>query len=87
MYKLVFDEKVIKVLEKLPKQITHRILKKLLDCKEDPFRYFEKLSKRSEFKLGIGDYRAISDIQNNKLIIFVIYIGHRKKMYKEIKQQ
>ena len=33
------------------------------------------------WSLRIGDYRAIYQIDNNQLLIFVIKIGHRKKIY------
>ena len=30
----------------------------------------------------VGDYRLICDIQDNKVIIYVLTVGHRKEVYK-----
>jgi mRNA interferase RelE/StbE len=82
-YELRFDEKVISYLEKLPKDISHRIFLKLDDSKKDPFRYFERLEGRTEYKLRVGNYRVIADILRKDIVIFVIEIGHRKNIYKK----
>ena len=35
-------------------------------------------------KIQSGDYRIIYEIQNDRLVILVIKIGHRKDVYKEL---
>ena len=42
MYEIIFDEKVIELLEKLQISTRKRIFKKIISTKEDPFHYFEK---------------------------------------------
>tara|TARA_Y100000310_G_C20357716_1_gene657486 strand:+ start:632 stop:757 length:126 start_codon:yes stop_codon:yes gene_type:complete len=34
------------------------------------------------YRLRVGDYRVIADIDNGKLIILVLKVLHRKKVYK-----
>ncbi len=80
----MFDEKALNYLEKLPKDISKRIFKKLQDTKENPHRHFERLTNREEYKLRVGNYRVIAEIENNKLLILVLIIGHRSKVYKRI---
>ena len=60
MFKLVFDDKAIEELEKLPKLIKERIFKKLQSTKESPHHFFEKLEGRPEYKLRVGDYRRFN---------------------------
>ena len=74
-----FDEETIRFLEKLEKVNEERIFKKIISAKKDPFRYFERLKGRTDYKLRIGDYRAIADIDDK---IRVRVIGHRKNIYK-----
>ncbi len=81
MYELIFDDGTIDFLNKLPKDIKKRIFEKILLTKENPFHFFERLTSRKDFKLRIGDYRVIADI-NNK-IIQITLIGHRKNIYKK----
>ncbi len=84
MYTVTFDEKAIEHLEKLPKEIRKRIFNKIISTKENPYHFFEKLEGRSEFKLRVGDYRVIADIDSSEIKILVLHIGHRKNVYKKI---
>ncbi len=84
MYSLVFDEKAIAFLEKLPKEIAQRIYKKINTTKKEPFHYFERLEGREDYKLRVGDYRVIGNILQSEKKIEIILIGHRKNIYKKI---
>jgi mRNA interferase RelE/StbE len=81
MYKLVFEKRALNDLNKLDKPIKERIWNKLQEAKEDPFRYFEKLVEIDGFKLRVGDWRVISDINMAKQVIIVTKVGHRKNVY------
>ncbi|MEK6954046.1 MAG: type II toxin-antitoxin system RelE/ParE family toxin [Candidatus Micrarchaeota archaeon] len=82
MYELNFDRKAIEYLESLPHEIRGRIFQKLAAAKENPRHFFEGLEGRSDFKLRVGDYRLIADIDHNLKRIEVTLIGHRKRVYK-----
>ena len=47
-----------------------------------PYEYVKKLSGYRYFRLRVGYYRLILDINNKQLMIIVIEIGHRKNIYK-----
>ena len=85
MYSIIFDTKAVEFLEKCPKDISRRIWSKLQNSKENPRHYFEKLTNWAEYKLRVGNYRVIADINNTKIEILVIHIDHRKKVYKKLK--
>lgn len=80
MHEIIFDRKAIEFLNKLPKEIRKRIYNKIISTKDNPFHFYEKLKGRNEYKLRIGDYRAIVDISKER--IEVLIIGHRKNIYK-----
>jgi len=84
MYELIIDDKAIEFLEKLEKHIGARIFKKIQLTKENPFHFFERLEGRTDFKLRVGDYRVIADIDSRKKRIEITRIGHRKNIYKKI---
>ncbi len=65
MYELVFDEKAIDFLSKLPKDLRERIFNKIISTKENPFRFFDRLNGRTDYKLRVGDYRVIADINQD----------------------
>ncbi|MCF7798399.1 type II toxin-antitoxin system RelE/ParE family toxin [Candidatus Woesearchaeota archaeon] len=83
MYILSYGKNAGDVLNKLPRSASQRIFKKLEETKENPHRYFIKLTNRPEYKLRVGDYRVIADIVDNKLIILVLEVGHRSRIYKK----
>jgi mRNA interferase RelE/StbE len=74
-------------LDKLDSQIARRIEKFLHERVaklEDPRSIGEALrgSRLGEFwKYRVGDWRIICDIQDEKLIILALQIGHRREVY------
>jgi len=81
MYNLVFEKRALEDLNKLDKSIKQRVWNKLQLCKEDPFRFLEHLEYIDGFKLRVGDYRLILNVDNSEKIITVLKIGHRKNIY------
>ncbi len=84
MYEVIFDPEAIDFLEKIEKQLAKRIWDKIMSTKENPHHFFERLAERQDYKLRIGDYRVIADIDDNKKRIEITLIGHRKNIYKNI---
>ena len=82
-YKVEYLPQVFKTLEKMDK-FTKRIIvewieKNLVDC-ENPRLFGKPLSanRAGQWRYRIGDYRIIAKIEDDKLIILVIAIGHRR---------
>lgn len=84
MYEVIFDPEALEFLEKSDKKVAKRIWDKIMSTKSDPHRFFERLVGRIDYKLRIGDYRAIADINDSSNRIEITLIGHRKKIYKNI---
>ena len=82
IFELIFDEEAIGFLNDLPKELKKRIFNKITKAKENPFHFFERLEERKDYKLRIGDYRVIADIDEKK--INITKIGHRKNIYDKI---
>lgn len=82
MYEIVFDPDTLDQLEKLDRSIAERIFRKIISTKEEPHHYFSKLTGRNDYKLRVGQYRVIADIDDNNERIEVTLIDHRKKVYK-----
>ncbi len=81
MYKLIFEKRALESLNKLEKFIKERIWNKLQLCKEDPFRFLEHLEEIRGFKLRVGDYRVIIDIDNQTKTLKILKVGHRRNVY------
>ena len=82
------SESALRELDKLDPQHARRILKFLNDRiagSDDPRTVGQALqgAKLGEFwKYRIGDYRLICKIVDERLIVIVLRIGHRREIYR-----
>lgn len=83
-YEIHWSKKADKVLEKLPKATSHRIVNKVNLIKDNPFHFVEHYEGASYFKLRIGDYRVLLDIDVSLKLIEVRVVGHRGSIYKRV---
>ena len=81
-YAIEFSEPAEKQFRKLEKSVQERIFLALERIKIRPYDFVKKLVGVPYYRFRVGDYRIILDIRNDKLIIFVIEVGHRKNIYK-----
>ena len=83
IWQVIWSEKSVKQLKKIDKKNARKIRDAVLEIRENPHQAVIKLTGSPFFRLRTGDYRVILDLQQNKMIIFVIEIDHRKKIYKK----
>jgi len=83
MFILEWKEGAINQLQNLDSNLARRIYKKVDTLKNDPFtKNIKRLKGEKAFRLRIGDYRVIFDIDQKKRIITILRLGHRKNIYK-----
>lgn len=82
MYEIIFAPKALKFLNKLPSNIQKRIVGGLERARIRPHSHFIRLVGLKGYKMRIGDYRIVADINQGKLEILIIKIGHRRNVYK-----
>lgn len=75
-----------KQLVKLDRQVQSEILRYLRDriaTNEDPRRYGAPLRREltGRWKYRVGAYRLICEIQDEKILVLVLMVGHRSKIY------
>jgi mRNA interferase RelE/StbE len=68
-------------LGKLDPRTRVRIVQKLGQAAENPSRSLERLSSVESYKLRVGDYRVIIDVDWKRQILFVLTLGHRSTIY------
>jgi len=82
MFNIQWKEDAIKELEKLERNLSSRIYKKISSLKENFDSVdIKRLQNSDLFRLRIGDYRVLFEI--NKELITILKIGHRKNIYKK----
>jgi len=82
-YQIFFTDKAKKQLEKFEKVDRERIIKSLERIRIRPEAHITKIVGDPGYKLRVGNYRVILEIEKNKLIILVLIIGHRKNIYEK----
>lgn len=85
-YKVILAEKARKTLKKLDKHTSSLIIgwieKNLEGCENPRIQGKGLTSNRSgQWRYRIGDYRLICEIQDKKIIMYVLEVGHRKRIY------
>ena len=81
MYNIKFTFNSEKQLYKVERKVQERIIRILERIRVRPFHFVKRIVGSSYYRLRVGDYRVILDIRQDKLIIFVIELGHRKNIY------
>ena len=86
-YKVDYTDQAFKTLEKMDKYTRTLIYawidKNLYEC-ENPRLIGKPLkgNKKGQWRYRIGDYRLIAKIEDDRLIILIIKIGHIREVYK-----
>lgn len=82
MYDVFFSDTARKQFKKLGREEQERIISTIERVRIMPEMYVTKLVGDPGYKLRVGDYRIIMDIETDKLLILVLKIGHRGSIYK-----
>lgn len=86
-WRIELSEQADRELDKLDPQVARRILKFLHDRVaqlQDPRSIGEALHgpRLGEFwKYRVGDYRLICSIEDERILILVLRVGHRREVY------
>ncbi len=82
MYSLAYTDKFRRQFKKLGKNIQKRVISALERIRIRPYPHVKKLVGYPYYSLRAGSYRIILDIAGDKLVIYSLEVGHRKKVYK-----
>ena len=83
-FQIIWSESAASELKKLDRTVAKRIFGKVSQLCENPYHFdVTKMVGAPYFRLRVGDYRVIFDIQNDLLRILVLKVGHRKNVYKK----
>ena len=86
-YHVEFTETALKELKKMDRQTVRLILgwirKNLAGC-ENPRQHGKGLTanRSGQWRYRVGDYRLLAEIQDDKIIILIVHIGHRSEIYR-----
>ncbi|WP_022665921.1 type II toxin-antitoxin system RelE family toxin [Desulfospira joergensenii] len=83
-YSIEFRPAVLKILKRFPKRDLVRIKKAIEELVRNlPEPDTTKMKGNNSFhKIRTGDYRIIYEIHNDRVVILIVKVGHRKDVYK-----
>ena len=83
-YTVRLTRRAAKELAKLPRRVQERIATAVDGLQADPRPAgVTKLSgEENLYRIRVGDYRVIYDIQEAVLIVLVVRVGHRRDVYR-----
>jgi mRNA interferase RelE/StbE len=83
-YKIVLTSVASRNLKALPRSVTRRVDAKLLGLSQNPRpQDSKKLRDRDGLlRVRVGDYRILYRVEDDRLIVLVVRIGHRRDVYR-----
>ena len=82
VWTIIYAPKAERDIENLGEELAKKVILLMDEIALDPYGLLEKLTNSPFYKFRIGVYRGIVDIVNDKLILHVVKIKHRSKVYK-----
>lgn len=84
-YTVIYTARARRDLKSLPPTAAHRIILSVAGLRENPYRHLKKLagfSRTPVYRLRVGMYRVVLTIEDERLLILVLEVGHRSAIYK-----
>ncbi len=84
MYAIELTPRAQKKLRKLDRDIRARLMKAIAALAENPFPPdAKKLTGAGKlWRIRVGDYRVVYQVDGNRLIIVIVDVGHRREIYR-----
>lgn len=85
-YAVEYTPQAVKELKKLDKHTRALIIgwieKNLVGC-ENPRQHGKGLTanRSGQWRYRVGDYRLLAEIQEDKIVILILNVGHRSEVY------
>lgn len=81
-YSVLYTEAFYKSFDQIPKKDAKRILEKARSLADDPRPFgCQKLAGQEKYRIRQGNYRIIYSIEDGRLIVVVVKVGHRGQVY------
>lgn len=82
-FRLDFSKQATNFIRSLSNNLKERIKNKFTEIIKDPFRYLEHFEGKNCYKIRIGDYRGLIDVDFDRKILFVQVFDKRARVYKK----
>lgn len=85
-YEVIFHRGALREFDKLPAAAQQRIGEVVDALAEDPRpQGAAKVAGADAYRIRVGDYRAVYAVKDDRLVVLVVKVGHRKDVYTDIR--
>ena len=82
-YEIFIERSAQQALSKIPRPSQDRLVEAIRKLRSDPRpEGVRKLSGRNAWRIRVGDYRAIYEINDDQSKVLIVVVGHRKEVYR-----
>jgi mRNA interferase RelE/StbE len=83
VYRVVLERPVQKTMERLPRDLRQRLAKAMVELGNNPrpIGYVQLKGEYKHFRIRVGDWRIIYNINDDELIVLVLEVGSRGGIY------
>ncbi|MEA5600124.1 type II toxin-antitoxin system RelE/ParE family toxin [Nostoc sp. UHCC 0252] len=84
-YQIELSNKAAKQLKKLSADIRDKINEKILELADNPrpSGVVKLENTGNKYRIRVGNYRILYEIQDDVLIVKVVRVGHRRDVYRD----
>ena len=86
VYRVEFTKSSRKEFERLPGKLRLKTAEALHLLSQNPYSELLKIKKlkgaEGLYRIRLGDYRVVYEIRDERLVVIVIKIGHRREVYR-----
>ncbi|MBD3809103.1 MAG: type II toxin-antitoxin system RelE/ParE family toxin [Sulfuricurvum sp.] len=82
-YKIEIKKSAAKEIENLPSVILKRVVSHIQELGSNPRPMgCRKLSGDEKYRIRVGDYRILYEIEDEIVMVYVVKVAHRKEVYR-----
>ncbi len=82
-YKIEIKKSAVKEIERLPGNDLQKVLDRIAALSDHPRSVdSRKLTAQEKYRVRCGHYRILYTIEDDRLIVYVVKVGHRKDVYR-----
>jgi mRNA interferase RelE/StbE len=82
-YTVFIEPYAQKQIQKLDKKFIPVIKLAISSLADNPRPYgYKKLKGENAYRIRVGDYRVIYEIEDSRIIVIIVSVGHRKDIYR-----
>ena len=85
-YRILTTKRFLRHLKRLDSRVKERILDAIREVSERPYLGSTLIfDERRLYKFRVGDYRLVSEIDEEKKVVLFLVVDHRRRVYREFK--